>query len=212
MYEGSLEKTRWLPVQEKRIWTERVNNKHCTPSKLWRSMTSILCREKDQSESGTHSAHTVDAFLKFFENKVHTVRSSTEGYLPAEVKATTTTSFMNFHAWLVSDVRRIIVKSPTESCNLDPIPTFIMKSPTKSCNLYPIPTFILKESLDALLPFLTAMCNASILEGYLPHTQKHAIITPILKKTSLDPGDLKNYWPVSNLLFQKSLKSWSQNS
>jgi hypothetical protein len=30
--------------------------------------------------------------------------------------------------------------------------------------------FVLKESLAALLPFLTAMCNASVLEGNLPHS------------------------------------------
>ena len=117
-----------------------MNNERCTPSKLWRSMASILCRAKDRGESGTHTVHTADAFLKFFENKVHTVRSSTEGYPPAEVKATTTTSFVSFHACSANDVRRIIMKSPTKSCNLDSIPTFI-----------------LKESLVALLPFLTAM-------------------------------------------------------
>ena len=135
-------------------WTEQVNNERCTPSKLWRSMASILCHAKDRGESRTHTVHTADAFLKFFENKVHTVRSNTEGYPPAEVKATTTTSFFfSFHACSANDIRRIIIKSPAKSCNLDPIPTFI-----------------LKESLVALLPFLTAMCNASILEGNLPHT------------------------------------------
>ena len=129
-------------------WTERVNNERRTPSKLWRSMASILCRAKNRGESETHTGHTADAFLQFFENKVHTVRSTTEGYPPAEVKATTTTSFLSFHACSANDIRRIIMKSPTKSCNLDPIPTFV-----------------LKESLVALLPFLTAMCNASILEG-----------------------------------------------
>jgi hypothetical protein len=59
----------------------------------------------------------------------------------------------------------------------------------------------LKESIDALLPFLTAMSNASMLEGNLPQSQRHAIVTPLLKKSSLDPGELRNYRPVSNLTF-----------
>jgi len=35
----------------------------------------------------------------------------------------------------------------------------------------------------------------------MPASQKCAIITPLLKKLSLDSGELKNYRPVSNLTF-----------
>ena len=52
-----------------------------------------------------------------------------------------------------------------------------------------------------LLPYLTAMINASLREGHLPASQKLAIITPLLKKSSLDANELKNYQPVSNLSF-----------
>ena len=45
------------------------------------------------------------------------------------------------------------------------------------------------------------MCNASLQEGLLPVSQLHAIVTPLLKKQSLDPMELKNYRPVSNLTF-----------
>ena len=76
-----------------------------------------------------------------------------------------------------------------------------MRSPSKSCSLDPIPTTILKEGIDDLLPFLTAMCNASLLEGHLPVSQRHAIITPLIKKSNLDATDVKNYRPVSSLTF-----------
>jgi hypothetical protein len=154
------------------------------PAKLWRSMTAILRREKDRGESGSHAAHSADAFLEFFGYKVKSVRSGTDGYPPAKVRAVANTSFFSFHACSANDDRRIIMKSPTKSCDLDPIPTFI-----------------LKESLCTLLPFLTAMCNASILEGQRPQAQKHAIVIPLFKKSSLDPSDLKNYRPVSNVTF-----------
>ena len=45
------------------------------------------------------------------------------------------------------------------------------------------------------------MCNASLLEGHLPVSQRHAIITPLIKKPHLDAADVKNYRPVSNLTF-----------
>ena len=75
----------------------------------------------------------------------------------------------------------------------------------QSCSLDPVPTFILKEVLDVLLPFLTHMCNASLSGGQLSVSQRHAIITPLLKKSSLDPAELKNYRPVSNLTFMSKI-------
>ena len=45
------------------------------------------------------------------------------------------------------------------------------------------------------------MVNASLREGYLPASQKCALITPVLNKASLDKLDLKNYRPMSNLTF-----------
>jgi hypothetical protein len=86
-------------------------------------------------------------------------------------------------------------------CTEDDVRRIIIESPTKSCTLDPIPTFLLKESIDALLPFITAMINASLQEGCLPVTQKHALVLALLKKTSLDPNELRNYRPVSNLTF-----------
>ena len=49
------------------------------------------------------------------------------------------------------------------------------------------------------------MCNASIRQGHLPVSQKEAIVTPILKKSDLDPSDVKNYRPISNLPFMSKV-------
>ena len=45
------------------------------------------------------------------------------------------------------------------------------------------------------------MCNQSLLEGRLPLSQRHATITPIIKKPGLDCEDVKNYRPISNLTY-----------
>ena len=68
-----------------------------------------------------------------------------------------------------------------------------------SCDLDPAPTFLVKEFLDPLLPFLTRLCNVSLREGRLPSSQTTVIVTPALKKPGLDPSDMKNYRPISNL-------------
>ena len=49
------------------------------------------------------------------------------------------------------------------------------------------------------------MVNASLREGHVPVTQKHAIITPLIKKSTLDTSVLKNYRPVSNLTFMSKM-------
>jgi hypothetical protein len=43
--------------------------------------------------------------------------------------------------------------------------------------------------------------NTSLQSGVIDQSLKRATITPLLKKTSLDPDTLKNYRPISNLQF-----------
>ena len=79
----------------------------------------------------------------------------------------------------------------------------IMKSAPKTCSLDPIPTPLLLEILDCLLLSLTALINnySSLSSGLFPQVFKSAVIFPLLKKPSLDPNELKNFRPISNLPF-----------
>ena len=79
----------------------------------------------------------------------------------------------------------------------------LMKS--KSCSLDPIPTWLLKECKESVCPFLRSIINASLTSGVFPSQLKDAIISPVLKKPSLDVNDLKNFRPVSNLPFLSKL-------
>ena len=74
-------------------------------------------------------------------------------------------SLDNFTSLSEEDVRKIIMRSKTTSCELDPLPTFI-----------------LKQCLDELLPILTLIVNLSIKNGEVPVSLKQAIIRPLLKK------------------------------
>ena len=65
--------------------------------------------------------------------------------------------------------------------------------------LDPIPTWILKEHIDVLLPTITKIVNMSLATSTFPSQFKSAIVKPLLKKSSLDPENLKNYRLVSNL-------------
>ena len=67
--------------------------------------------------------------------------------------------------------------------------------------LDPIPTSLTKECLSDLLPLITRIVNSSLCSGVVPPQFKQAVVTPMLKKPGLDPNDLKNFRPVSNLPF-----------
>jgi len=49
------------------------------------------------------------------------------------------------------------------------------------------------------------MVNASLCQGQLPDSQKHAIIVPMLKKPGVDIADMTNFRPVSNLTFSSKV-------
>ena len=62
-----------------------------------------------------------------------------------------------------------------------------------------MPTQLLKANVDILAPFLSRLFCWSLENGVVPSTLKSAYITPILKKSDLDPSDTKSYRPISNL-------------
>ena len=83
--------------------------------------------------------------------------------------------------------------------------SIIMQSPVQSCTLDPVPTFLVREFIDLPLPYVTMMVNGSLIAGRLPDSHKHAIITSRLKKSGLDPTDIANFRPISNLTFRSKV-------
>ena len=75
------------------------------------------------------------------------------------------------------------------------------KTAQKTCELDPLPTSLLYENIDLFIPALTNIINWSRLFGEVPSEFKIAVVKPLLKKTSLDPSQMKNYRPFSNLQF-----------
>ena len=71
--------------------------------------------------------------------------------------------------------------------------------PNKQCDSDPIPTWLLKECSELLVPTITNIVNLSLSSGNFHHTLKESVISPILKKPTLDKDELSNYRPISNL-------------
>ena len=81
----------------------------------------------------------------------------------------------------------------------------LTRSPAKHCPLDPVPTWLLKRAAEQFVPILDRSCNASFQAGNLPLSQKHALVSARLKKSTLDPADLNSYRPISQLPFASKL-------
>ena len=97
--------------------------------------------------------------------------------------------------------------SPNQSSNQicdssqDEVGKLILSSPSKSCDLDSLPTWMLKIHLDSLLPIITKIVNLSLDTATFPSTFKNALVTPLLKIPNLDSNSFKTFRPVSNLNF-----------
>jgi len=63
----------------------------------------------------------------------------------------------------------------------------------------PIPTWLLKECLSILVLTITNIVNLSLTTSQFHPTLKESIISPLLKKPTLDKEELSSYRPISNL-------------
>jgi len=84
---------------------------------------------------------------------------------------------------------------------VDEVIATVRALPDKSCALDPLPTAQLKAVVDIVAPFMTELFNRSLSSGSVPEVFKSAYIrpTPRLKKTDMDPADVRSYRPISNL-------------
>ena len=66
-------------------------------------------------------------------------------------------------------------------------------------------TSLVVGCLDVLLPVILRIVNLSLSCGHFSDEWKEALVTLILKKPGLDPTQLNNLLPVSNLHFISKL-------
>src|SRR5664279_3839710 len=181
--------------KESSYWTAIVTSQACQPKKLWRAFNTIM--QKDKSGASTKRCPSAQQLLDYFNEKVASVHNTTGTGI-----STDTSGKGEVKSSLPSTLTFL---GDFQPCTHEEIRSTIMKAPSKSCSLDPLPTALLKEFLPELLPYLSKMCNSSLMQGHLPLCQRQAIITPRLKKLGSDPMNVKNYRPISNLTFMSKV-------
>ena len=82
----------------------------------------------------------------------------------------------------------------------------VMSSPSKSCELGPFPTWLLSMSPASLVPVLTQLVSyTSLSKGYVDGCLKGARVRPLLKRSRMDTNILKDFCPVGTLPFVSKL-------
>jgi len=88
----------------------------------------------------------------------------------------------------------------------------VNSSKSTTCLLDPIPTKLLKDMLPDIIDALLNIINSSLSLGYVPKTFELAMIKPLVKTPQLDPTELVNYRPISNLPFLSKILATAVSS
>ena len=175
-----------LANRDKTVYYRKLisNNSHDS-KKLWWELHKVLHRSHGTTLPTCESLKSLaDRFATFFSNKIMKIRESFSSFESCNMVHPT---FDHLKLTVFTQVTQ------------DEIGKIISKSHTKSCLLDPLPTFLIKECIDILLTSVTKLVNCSLREGLVPDGFKKAVVTPLVKKASLPVEDLKNYHPVSGL-------------
>uniref|UniRef100_A0A8C6SKQ3 Reverse transcriptase domain-containing protein n=1 Tax=Neogobius melanostomus TaxID=47308 RepID=A0A8C6SKQ3_9GOBI len=133
-----------------------------------------------------------DDFLKFFNDKITTIRNKINNKLPL--------SYSNLNP-AVESLSPFEVLDRFITVDEAEVLSIIMSSKPSTCLLDPIPIKLLKEITPEISDTILKIINSSLENGYVPKSFKYAVIKPLLKKPNLDPDILANYRPISNLPF-----------
>ena len=102
---------------------------------------------------------TADILPTYFDDKVNIIRRNFESLPKPVIAKVSMSSLEMFISYDVEEIQRLIIASPSKSCQLDPVPSNIVK-----------------EFITELLPFIARMCNSSLETSYIPQSQRHAVI------------------------------------
>ena len=158
---------------------------------MFKTLNELLNKNSSTLPYCISSDDLTNEFCEFFTAKNDKIRNKVDNIC--------STSDAN----VIHDCRQKVdcCMSTLKSVNVEDLTKIIMKSPSKSCLLDPLPTWLLKKHLHFIMPVLCHIVNVSLETGQFPSELRKAIISPVLKKPSLDRQQLGSYRPVSNLSY-----------
>uniref|UniRef100_A0A8C5QNF8 Reverse transcriptase domain-containing protein n=1 Tax=Leptobrachium leishanense TaxID=445787 RepID=A0A8C5QNF8_9ANUR len=165
------------------FFSSLISTLSSNPKRLWSTFNTLLHPPAPPPSAAFSAQDLADYFL----SKTLTIRSNIptqDSYLPPPLPQVPSATLCRFLPATEEEVNSLLSSSHLTTCPLDPIPSHLIPPLSSS-----------------LTPALTHIFNLSLSTGSFPSTFKHALVTPLLKKPSLDPNSPSNYRPVSLLPF-----------
>ena len=176
-------------LKKKQYYTSKVNDAKNKPKELFKIVNKL--RDVKQ-ESGLPTANSdselANTFLVYFKDKIVKIRDS---FPPvSEETVAMDEGILTVFEPATEEELRSIIQTYGVSCSPED----------------PVPARLLVQNMDILLPFWLQIVNLSLGTGDMD-CLKSAVLNPLLKELDdfVDKEILKNYRPVSNLLFMSKL-------
>ena len=185
---------------------------------MYKTVNTLLNSIVQKLPSCTSNVTLGNKFAEYFTNKVSDIRaeldnqylsqnrdsdfpsdSVNESSRPSVSSSSDNTRVCPVNVTANSKCSHIImIMQGFSPVNEEEVKKIISKLPNKTSPLDPIPTWLLKKFINTLLPVIMSI-NNSLRIGSFPSVLRETVITPLIKKPTLNPDLLKNYRPVSNL-------------
>ena len=143
-------------MQAKSVFLKAKIRDNChNPQKLWRVLCDVLHRIPAKILPSINPPQLLaDRFVEFFTEKFEKMYSIFSNSLNCQciTPDSPPPMFASFSTVIEDQVTKIILDSPTNSCSLDPWPTFLVL-----------------EHLDILITLITSIINASLEQSKCPN-------------------------------------------
>ena len=189
-----------IAIKEARInfFSNKISAFKGDSKNLFSTLNELTGNRKDAVFPSNKSNHVIaEDMSKFYVEKVENIRHKIVSDSRSHANTTNTASFSvtalnsncnecfsSFKLLSISDVKDLVTSAKKKFSFLDPVPISLIT-----------------EFIDLLYPLILQIINSSISSGIFPELLKHAVISPILKKHTLDPEIFQHYRPVSSLPF-----------
>ncbi|KAJ1104746.1 hypothetical protein NDU88_002155 [Pleurodeles waltl] len=163
---------------------ERLD-KNTHNSKELFNIVNKLSNPNASSNSITPSQELCNSLATFFHRKITELHDSFGPQIPP------TTTELTASAVTLNTWTPISAEETKTTMN-----TIHSSAPSDPC-----PYYIFNQADASISPYLQTIFNSSLASATFPESWKHAEVNTLLKKTTADPNDLKNFRPISLLPF-----------
>ena len=179
--------------QKTKYYAESIKNCNSDQKRLYNVIDKLI--GKDNIVLPTNASS--DDMNNFFLEKIATIRYDLDNSI---ISDTYSNIYSNYH--VNKEISKLSKFNLVSENDVEKIMSTVNKS---SCSLDPFNFSKVPDIVPLLTPIFTKIVNNCFQSGVFPVSEKVSLVRPLLKKTSLDPENLQNYRPVSNLTYLHKL-------